>query len=355
MAEGQDQDRSEKATPSKLRQARRQGQVAKSAELTACAIMLVAAAFLYSFGPELIARNLQLGAALFDQSGGIRLSVRNALNLYAGILGQLLSALALLVLAVVATGLLANFIQTGPVFSWKPLQADFKRLNPATGLKRLFSKKILFELFKTLLKTALLGLVVWLYFSDRAGALMGLLQVEVAALPAALLREVLTLAFYLLGVQAAIALLDFGFVKWEYRHNLRMSRRELKEEIKRQDGDPLIKAKLRELQREAARRGGSIQRVPGADVLITNPTHLSIAIHYEHGGTPAPLVVAKGAGELALKMRRAAVRHRVPIVEHKALARRLFERVAIDQPILPECYGAVAAILTEIYRRREAR
>lgn len=355
MAEGQEQDRNEKATPSKLREARKQGQVARSQELTAWAILLVGCAFIYIFGRELIEQNLRLGQALFSQSGDIRLSVHNALRLYGDTLQQLLSALWMLAAAIVVTGLLINFIQVGPVFSWKPLQADFKRLNPATGLKRLFNKKILFELFKTTLKIALVMLVLRIYFGQRGVALMGLLHVDVAAQPAALLAEALTLAFYLLGAQAALALLDFGFVKWDYARNLRMSKRELKEEIKRQDGDPLVKAKIRELQREAARRGGSVQRVPDADVLITNPTHLSIAIRYERASQPAPVVVAKGAGELALKMRQVALRHRVPIVEHRTLARQLFKGVAIDQPILPDCYAAVAAILTQVYRQRESQ
>lgn len=355
MADEHDQDRSEKATPFKLREARRQGQVAKSPELTGWVILLGATAFFYSAGAPWLERNLRLGAALLDQSGDVRLSAFNALLIYTQTATHLFALLWPLAAAIVGLGLLANFIQTGPVFSVKPLQPDFKRLNPVTGLKRLVSKKILVELLKTLLKSALLIGVFSLFLHRNMALLTSLFYIDAHSAPTLLRDAALTLAFWMLGAMAGIALLDFGFQKWDYHKNLRMSRRDIKEEIKRHDGDPQIKAKIRELQREAARRGGSIGRVAEADVLITNPTHLSIAIQYRHGQTAAPVVLAKGAGELALQMRLLAGRHRVPIIENKPLARLLFERVGIDDMISPECYAAVAAILTRVYRQREGR
>lgn len=350
--EEKDQDQTEKATPSKLREARKQGQVAKSPELTAWIIMLGVAAFFYSAGTRLIEQGLHLNAALIDQSGDVQLSVYRALYIYNATSAQLAATLWPLAAVVLSLALLANFLQIGAVFSWTPLQPDFKRLNPATGFKRLFNKKILVELVKTLLKIALLVGVLSLFIREHFNTLVGLLYTDIAVQPAKILDAVLTLSFWMLGAMAIIALLDFCFQKWDYAKNLRMSRRDIKDEVKRQDGDPLIKAKIRELQREAAQRGGSISRIPDADVLITNPTHLSVAIQYRQGHMAAPIVLAKGAGELALKMRMLAGQHQVPIVEDKALARLLFKRVAIDEIILPECYARIAAILTRVYQYR---
>lgn len=353
MADDGNQERSEKATPFKLREARRQGQVAKSPELTGAVILVGAASFFYSAGLPWLERNLRLAAALFDQSGTIALSTFTAVQLYIRASTHLLSLLWPLAAAIVGLGLLANFVQTGPVFSTKPLQVDFKRLDPVAGFKRMFSKKILFELLKTLLKVGLLLAVVTTFLRQQLHALAGLLDMDLRATPGPVLDISIRLTFWMLAALGVVALLDFGLQKWDYQRNLRMSRRDIKEEVKQHDGDPQIKARIRELQREAARRSGSTGRVADADVLITNPTHLSVAIQYRHGHTAAPVVLSKGAGDLALQMRLLARRHGVPIVEDKPLARMLFERVDIDALITPECYAGVAAILTRVYRERE--
>jgi flagellar biosynthesis protein FlhB len=350
-----EQDRSEQATPFKLREARKRGQVAKSVELTAWAIMLTAAVFVYIFGTQLIRGELGLASALFSQVGSIPLSTHNALSLFGQTLLHLLSVFLFFIVAILGVGLLINFFQTGPVFSWTPMQPDFSRINPATGFKKLFNIRIVYELFKSLLKVALLGGVTWWYFKDRLGALMGLLHQDIAVHPVAMLGEALTLTFWLLAVMAALALFDFAFVKWEFGKNMRMSRRELKEEVKRREGDPKVKAKIRELQREAALRGASLNRVADADVVITNPTHISVAVRYVRGEMPAPVVIAKGAGELALRMRGKARQCQVPLVENRPLARKLFERVGIDQPIVPETYALVARILTSIYKNEKRK
>jgi flagellar biosynthesis protein FlhB len=345
-----EQDRSEQATPFKLREARKRGQVAKSLELTAWAIMLAAAAFVYTFGTQLIRGELALAGALFSQSGAIHLSVHSTLSLFGQTTLHLLSTFMFFVLVIVGMGLLMNFFQTGPIFSWTPLKPDFSRINPATGFKKLFNLRIVYELCKSLVKVALLSAIVWWFFQSQFGALLALLQMDISVHPAAILRAALQLTFWLLAGMAAIALFDFGFVRWEFGKNMRMSRRELKEEVKRREGDPQVKAKIRELQREAAARGASLQRVPEADVVITNPTHISIAVRYARGEMPAPVVIAKGAGELALKMRLLARQCQVPLVENRPLARTLFARVKIDQPIVPETYSQVAQILTGIYK-----
>lgn len=350
MAEEKEQDRSEEATPFKLREARNQGQVAKSVELTAWVILLATTAFVYIFGHELVAGNLRLSEALFSQSAHIALSGHSAVRLFASTSMHILATLWLLIALIIVCALLANFVQVGPVFSWQPMKPDFKRINPATGFKRLFNKRIIYELLKTLFKIALVSTIIAIFIRQHFNTLLGLLFTDIQAHPAIILHEILTLAFWLLGGFAAVAVFDLGFSKWEFSRNMRMSRREMRDENKRREGDPKIKQRLRELQREAATRGASVSRVPEADVLITNPTHLSIAIQYRAGEMAAPIVLAKGAGDMALRMRIKARQHQIPLVENKALARKLFERVRIDEPIIPETYGAVARILTQVRR-----
>lgn len=348
-----EQDRTEKASPFKLREARKRGQVAKSLEFTGWVIMFVAACVMHIFGDELLQRELKLAAGIFGQSGSITLTPHNTLHLFTEIVARMFSGFGFIVIAVLASGLLINFFQTGPIFSWEPLKADFTRINPVTGFKKLFNIRIVYELIKVLLKFGILIGVTLLFLNKKLPSLMMLINTETAVHPQLIIRYAVDFSLWLLAAFSVTAVLDFAFMKWEYAKNLRMSRRELKDEVKHREGDPKVKAKIRELQREAAKRGASLQRVPDADVLITNPTHLSVAIRYERGRMPAPTVIAKGAGELALKMRIKARQHRVPLQENKTLARKLFERVQIDQPILPETYPQVAAILTAIYRERD--
>ncbi len=155
-------------------------------------------------------------------------------------------------------------------------------------------------------------------------------------------------------VMLVVAILDLAYTRKDYASKMKMSRRELKEEVRRREGDPEIRARIRALRKEAAKRGKSLQRVPEADVLITNPTHLAVALLYKRGEMQAPQVIAKGAGELALTMKQVADKHRVPIVEDKLLARRLFRQVGIDAAIPESLYPPVAQLLSRIYRLKQA-
>ena len=347
-----EQDRTEQATPFKLREAKKRGQTAKSTELTGWLILLTSVAFVHVFGDDLVRHELALAGSLFDQSGSIALNQSSAIRLFTAIVMHLLSAFGFFAVVVLGAGLLANFIQVGPVFTWEPLTADFSRINPATGFKKLINIRIFYELIKTLLKLSLLTGVVVLFFKAKLTNLLGLMQVEMSVHASQILTYAVTFSLWLLAIFSVPAMLDFAFTRWEFAKNMRMSRREQKDEHKRREGDPKIKARIRELQREAISRSASLQRIPDADVVITNPTHISVAIRYERGQMPAPLVIAKGAGELALKMRIKARQHNIPLTENKALARKLFERVRIDQPILPETYPLVAKILTSVYQNQ---
>jgi flagellar biosynthetic protein FlhB len=352
MAQQQEQDRSEAATPFKLQEARRRGQVAKSPEFSAWLMLLVAVLLGWTMFKQLASAQLRLSRALFDQSGRIDLTLQTAQQLFSSTLLYLLSMSGVLLAIVMLTALAGSFLQIGPVFSMHPLKPDFTRLNPVTGFKRVFNLRMVYEALKTVLKLLLVVGVLYVFFQSELPRLLLLQAVDVRLQPVILHDSLLKLAMMLLTVLGFVAVFDLGFVKWEFARKMRMSRREVREEVKRRDGDPRIKAKIRELQREAARRGASVRKVPEADVLITNPTHLSVAVKYERGRGLAPLVIAKGAGDMALRMRWQATKHRVPVIEHRPVAQLLFRSVPIDGAIPPESYADVARLLTWAYRQR---
>lgn len=356
MAEPSDgQERTEPATPFKLEEARKQGQVAKSMEfnsLVALSLVLLAS---LSFGIWGLRETMGLSARLFNEAGRAHVHPRYLFGLFEQVAERFFYILSPLVLLVMVGGVVAGLVQTGPVFSFRPLKPDFKRLNPVEGFKRVFSMRSLFEAGKSLIKLAIVGFVTYLAVKAFIPELMGLLQRHPAAYPAFVVQHVGLLLFFLVLGLLAVALFDLGFTRWEYLKKMRMSRRELREEHKRREGDPQVRSKRRELQRALRKKVASTSRVKDADVLITNPTHVAVALQYERGKMPAPRVISKGAGDVALKMRALAFRHRVPVVEDPPLARRLFRSVELDEFIPEELYPVVGGVLRGILQARAAR
>lgn len=213
----------------------------------------------------------------------------------------------------------------------------------------MFSIKLLIEAIKTVLKFILLGAVLYSAISAAIPAFITAFQVHPAMIGKLLFPEIVSVLFKLLLAFAAIAAIDLIYSRWDFGRRMRMSRRDITDEHKRREGDPRVKSRLRELQREAVKRAKSLGRVKDADVLITNPTHFAVAIKYDKEKLDAPLVIAKGAGFLARRMRSIAHRHRVPIIEHRLLARSLFHQVAIDRTVPAEHYSTLAKILLWAY------
>lgn len=354
MAE-QEQDRSEQATPFKLEQARRRGTVAKSPDLISAAVLLAVVLYLYGLSSAGARGQVELSRALLGQAGRLDFSAAAILGLVGRLLVESLSALAPLLLLIALVGVLANLVQTGPVFSFKPLTPDFDRLNPASGFKRLFSLQVVYNLVKTVLKLALLGVVFALSVRHLLEPLLGLLHAAPVSYALRVLDMSGALAAKLAAVIFVLALLDVGYVRWEFGRQMRMSRRELREEVKQREGDPRVRARLRQLRMEMLKRSRSLNKVASADVVVTNPTHLAVAVSYRHGEMPAPRVVAKGAGELVAKMRAIAARHGIPVVQHPPLARALYQRAAPDELVPEELYPQMLKILVWVYTLREAR
>jgi flagellar biosynthetic protein FlhB len=250
-------------------------------------------------------------------------------------------------------GIMTSVAQTGPIFTLFPLKPDLDRINPISGFKRIFTWKLAMEAIKSIIKIALFGTVLYFAINHLMADLMRLMDSSPAGYGHTIIAQVSAIIFKLACVMALIALIDFMYTRWDYGDKLKMSRREVKEEVKRRDGDPRVRARIRELQRETLKRSKALGKVKDADVLITNPTHLAVAVKYVRGEMNAPQVLAKGAGELAGLMRGIARNHKIPVVENKKLARALFTQVDFDGPVPEKLYPDVARLLVWVYSMRE--
>ncbi|MFL6662210.1 MAG: flagellar biosynthesis protein FlhB [Rhizobacter sp.] len=352
MAE-QEQSRTEQATPYKLREARRRGQVAKSLELSSLLALLTLLAVMLLWARSLVERQFRFDALLLEQAYRLSFDPAALPAWLARITTDSLSLLMPLVLPLVAIAIVGGFLQAGPVFSFHPLKPDIDRINPVSGFKRLFSLRLLFETGKNLLKLVLYGMAVWLLARSLLGPLLALLDVPPLRLLDVTLSQATAIVFKLLLVVALIAIADMLYTRWSWQDKLKMSRREVREELKSHEGDPRIRSRRRELRREMLKRAQAVKRLPDADVLITNPTHLAVALSYRREEMAAPVIIAKGSGEMAAHMKVLARRHAVPVVESPTLARALFAAAGIDDSVPERLYPAVARLLVWVYALRE--
>lgn len=348
MAE-QDQNRNEAATPHKKEEARKKGSVAKSLDVNSFVILSVVLATLYIWGDKIIHGELILMQKTLLHMQDMSFDVNEISNYLTTIFAQSIILLAPLFILLFVFGVLANFFQVGPIFSFFPLKPDLNKINPIAGFKRLFSVRLLIEAVKTILKFLLLGFILYKFIGAVIPRLLIAFHVVPISIGLVFMPELTSMLFKMLLALAVIALLDLIFTRWEYAKRLRMSRRDITDEHKRREGDPRIKSRIRELQREALKRARSLGKVKDADVLITNPTHYAIAIKYNNKEMDAPLVLAKGAGFLAARMKSLARKYKVPIVENKALAQSLFRDVDIERNIPIEYYATVAKVLYWAY------
>lgn len=344
MAE-QDQNRSEEATPFKREEARKKGSVAKSLDINSFGVLTMALIGFYIFGDRIYKEELLIFTRIFQDIPHTVYGADAMAERLSEYLSDCLLAIApFLALIVLGAGLI-NFFQIGPIFSWVPLKPDFTRINPVTGFKRLFSMKMLFEAIKTVLKFIILGVVFFFVFSGKIPDFFLMQNVIVAQIAPVMFALTASVWLKLLIAFLFIAFLDLLLSLWDYAKRLRMSRRDITDEHKRREGDPRVKSRIRELQREALKRAKSMGRVKDADVLITNPTHFAVAVKFDQSIMNVPVVLAKGAGFMAARMKGIARIHGVPVIEQKLVARALFKEAAIDGYIPVSQYSAVARIL----------
>lgn len=354
MAEQQDTERELPASQKRLDEARERGQTPRSRELTTAALLLAGAATLTAVGPHIAQQSLDYlrGALTLTRASAFDPAI--ALE-SAGQLAWQGFMPALPVLAVLFfAALLAPLAIGGWLFSSEPLMPDFSRLNPISGLAKLVSMQSLAELGKAIGKVLLIGGVVgWLIWRDQQAFIMPLAQSPQAA--AAFVGHLITRDFvWMAAVLIAIAAVDVPLQLWQHAKGLRMSADEQKRESKEAEGDPQIKGKLRARQREAARRR-MMAAVPKADVVVTNPTHYAVALSYQGASMRAPRVVAKGADEVAARIRALAEEHGVPILEAPPLARALYKHAELEAEIPAALYNAVAQVLAWVFQLKAMR
>ncbi|GAB5387637.1 MAG: flagellar biosynthesis protein FlhB [Alphaproteobacteria bacterium] len=353
MAEDQDDSqKTEEATPQKLEEARKKGQVSKSQEVGSFLAIAAATLVVMVFLPWIVGNMSSDFKVLME--GAHRLPASSP-----GGIGQImvqatwvtLGALAIPFLALVVAALISGFGQNGIIFSAEPIKPKLDKISPLKGLKRLFSLKTFVEFIKNLAKLTLVGaaamLVVWPAFSG----IETMLRQDWASTLSDAHWLVGRMMIMITAVVAVIAGGDFLYQRFEFAKQMRMSRQDIKDETKNSEGDPMIKARLRQLRQEKAQRR-MMAEVPKADVVITNPTHYAIALRYNSGDDNAPICVAKGLDNIALKIREVAGEHDIPIMENPPLARALHASVELDQEIPEEHYKAVAEIISYVFGLR---
>jgi flagellar biosynthetic protein FlhB len=353
MPAGSDQERTEKATPRRRQEARKKGQVAKSRELPSAIVLLGGVLFLWLAGKPMVNGIMGLWRDLIAQCGLTTVSLASMSAMGMELAGRTALLLGPMVVGLAILALMSNIAQVGLVVATEALSPKLSNLNPIRGLKRIFSLRSIMETFKSFLKILIVGYVAWTTIRGEwqvVFPMMGSSGWAVGSHMAIVIMKIglrTALALVVLGV------LDYIYQRWEYERNLRMTKQEVKDEFREREGDPKVKSRIRSKQMEMARRR-MMAAVPKADVVITNPQELAVALQYESETMDAPTVVAKGAGYLAEKIKEVARRHGVPIVENKPLARALFQRVEIGFQIPPALYKAVAEILAHVYRMRNA-
>ena len=349
MAEESFQERTEQATPKRREEARKQGQVARSVELNSVAIILAGILALHFGGGALLNSISLFTVETLSSSHEITLSIASLpvyLRRWAVLSFVMLSPL-LLIIAV--SGLAINLLQVGFTVSNEALAPKFNRLNPLSGLKRLFSTRAIAEALKGLFKIGIVGFILYKEVMKHAPELLAMADSGVGDI----LEVVGRLAFGM-SVRVAIfltilAVLDYAFQRWEFERSMRMTKQQVKEELRQTEGDPQVRARIRALQRETARRR-MLEEVPKADVVITNPTHYAVALKYEAAKMPAPTIVAKGQNLIAQKIREIAEEAGVPIVENPPLAQALYKAVDIGREVPEDLYRAVAEVLAYVFR-----
>ncbi|MFC3395183.1 flagellar biosynthesis protein FlhB [Brenneria rubrifaciens] len=349
MAEDSDLEKTESPTPHKEEKAREEGQIPRSRELTSILMMVAGLAILW-MGGESMANKLggMVSEGLsfnHDTIGDDRQMLR-----YVGILlQQAVSALIPIMLGCVLVALSAPMLLGGALFSTKSLKVDFKKLDPISGLKRLFSAQSLAELFKAILKSVMVGVITsWFLIYNWPKILHLISEPPIAALGNALNLMVICGFLVIVGLVPMVAF-DVFWQIWSHIKKLRMTKQEIRDEHKESEGDPHVKSRIRQQQRAMAQRR-MMADVPKADVIVTNPTHYSVALQYNEKKMNAPKVLAKGAGEIALRIRELGAEHRIPILEAPPLARALYRHSEVGHHIPAALYAAVAEVLAWVYQ-----
>lgn len=341
-------EKTEKATPKKRQDERKKGKVAKSQDVNTAILLLLSFIMLFVLGGFMKDKMTALYEHTFTEYIHWEVTEKTIPHIFNDVMISLVQIVGPIMIVAIIAGLAANLLQVGFLFTTEPLKFDLKKIDPIQGAKRIFSIRALVELLKSLLKIVFIGaitfFIIWLYKDE-----MMMLSLKNAESAIGFFGQI-TMT---MGIAATIALLflavfDYAYQRFDFEKNMRMSKQDIKDEHKNIEGDPLIKSKMKEKQRQIATQR-MMSEVPSADVVITNPTHYSIAIKYDEEKASAPFIVAKGIDHIAFKIRDIAKAHDVAIVENRQLARSLYP-LEIDEVIPEQFFQAVAEILAYVYQ-----
>ncbi len=340
-------ERTEEATAKRRADFREKGQVAQSKEVQTAAIFTILLLFWVFYLPTFWQGIIDLIASILRSMAEIIVTPAETMNIAFYITGRAGILLAPLFILVLIIGFFSTFFQIGWLFTSKPLQPDLAKFNPITGMGRMFSKKSIVELLKSIAKISLIAFVAYSTVVDKFEEALILVDTSVFGAIKFLGRTAGLILAKVCGILIFLAFIDFLYIRWEMEEKMKMTKQEVKEEFKESEGDPQVKGQIRAIQREMARRR-MMAEVPTADVVITNPTHISVAIRYDSNQMDAPVVVAKGAGIIAMNIREIARESNIPIIENPPVA-RLLHKIELGATVPEELFKAVAEILAHVY------
>jgi flagellar biosynthetic protein FlhB len=345
-------DKTEKATPKRRQEVRSQGQVARSIEISTAVALLIGWLVMRVFG-ERTMEGLRDGLAFsfqnINQPEMTETAVRSLAVQSSFLFGKIMLPIAA---ALMLAGLAASVLQVGFHITPKAITPKLSKINPLTGVQRMFTIRSLGELLKSLLKLFIVGFLCWKVISDHLIALMQLTGGDFRPGMAAIGAVAMELLLKVGLAYVVLAIADYAFQRWQFEKGIKMTKQEIKEEARSQELAPELRSRIRQVQRTLARKR-MMQRVPQADVVITNPTHLAVALQYDASKMAAPKVIAKGQRLVAEQIKEIARANGVPLVENKPLAQALYRAVGVDQEIPRELYKATAEVLAFIYRLKQ--
>jgi flagellar biosynthetic protein FlhB len=343
-------DKTEAPTPHRLEEARKEGQVVRSQELNTAVVILVSAFLLRGPGAQLGAAFKDMMVMAITEIPHAAISTEWLREIAFSFGRKILPSFGLLLAALLLAGAGVTLGQTQFLWAGKKIGFDAKRLNPLEGFKRIFSKHGLIELLRSLLKLGLVSWVAYGFLRANADQLIALTQFDLTTAVGQFVRLAISLTIRVGGMYLVLAAADYAYQRWDLYKSLKMSKDEIKEENKRSEGDPLLKNRVRGMQRQMA-RGRMMANVPKATVIITNPTHLAVAIEYQDG-MKAPKVLAKGPYRVAERIVKIANENHIPVIQNIPLARAIYKTIDIGQEISPDLYLAMAEVLAYVYKLR---
>ncbi|NLO93258.1 MAG: flagellar biosynthesis protein FlhB [Clostridiaceae bacterium] len=342
-------DKTEKATPKKRQDLRKKGQVLKSKELPSSLLLLILFISIKILGRNVYNRCVSIFNMFFSQTSEYNLQEPiEVMKLLTFVILEIAKIVAPFFIIAIIVGVVSTVVQIGFLFTTEPIRPKFSHLNPISGLKRMFSTRSLFELLKSIVKVIIIGWIAWNSIQAEFINLTKLMDLSIGQIAAYLADTVLGIGIKICFALLVIAGVDYFFQWRKYEKDIRMSKQEIKEEYKQMEGNPEIKSRIKQKQREISMRR-MLKDIPKADVVITNPTHYAVAIKYEPDKMPAPYVLAKGVDYMAQRIKEIAKDNNVHMTENVPLAQALYNTVEIGEAVPPELYKAVAEVLAFVY------